>query len=250
MTLEIKDLHVNVDEKEIISGLNLKVKKGEVHVLMGRNGSGKSTLAMTLMGHPKYKISNGSIMLNKKMITDLPTDERSRMGLFLAFQSPAEVPGVSITNFLRTSYNSQNGNKVPVFEFHKNLKDQVKKMGISNEFIKRNVNESFSGGEKKLNELLQLSILKPKIAILDEIDSGLDIDSLKTASKIINEMKDDMGILIITHYKKVLDYINPDYVHILDKGKIIKSDGKDLVEELEKKGFKWFSENGGGNEAG
>jgi Fe-S cluster assembly ATP-binding protein len=244
MGLKIRDMKVGIGEKRIIDGVNLEIKKGEVHVLMGRNGSGKSSLALALMGYPKYTVNGGDAFLDGKSIVGKPTDEISRMGLFLAFQNPTEVPGVGIGNFMRTSYNSLNGKGTDVFEFQKILKGKAKELGVKDDFIRRNVNEGFSGGERKLNEVLQLSILKPKFVILDEIDSGLDIDSLKVVSKNINEMRGEMGILIITHYKRVLDYIKPDFVHILDRGKIIKSGGMSLVEELEEKGYKWFSENG------
>jgi Fe-S cluster assembly ATP-binding protein len=249
VTLKIENLNVNIENKKIINGLNLEIKKGQVHVLMGRNGSGKTTLALALLGHPKYKVS-GDAFLDGKSLVGLSTEKRSSLGIFLAFQNPIEIPGVSLTNFLRMSYNSFNRKNITVFDFQKLLRDKIKIMGMKEEFMKRNVNEGFSGGEKKLSELLQLSLLKPKIAILDEIDSGLDMDSLKVASKMINEMKKDMGILIITHYKRVLEYIKPDFVHILDSGKIVKSGDANLVDELEKKGYKWFSENGERNEAG
>ncbi|OGI15706.1 Fe-S cluster assembly ATPase SufC [Candidatus Micrarchaeota archaeon RBG_16_49_10] len=244
VTLKIKGLEVGIEDRKIIDGFSLTVKKGEVHVLMGRNGSGKSTLALALMGHPKYRILKGTVFLDGKSIIKLSTDKRSSMGLFLAFQNPTEVPGVSLSNFLRTSYNSASKRKVSVFEFQSLLKARMKEMGINEEFMKRGVNEGFSGGERKLSELLQLSILKPKVAILDEIDSGLDMDSLKVASKIINAMKKETGILIITHYKRVLEHIKPDFVHILDGGRIVKSGDVRIVGQLEKKGYRWFSEDG------
>ncbi len=250
MTLEIKNLHVEVDGKEILKGVSLVVKKGEVHALMGPNGSGKSTLSQTVMGHPRYKITKGEILFNGENINELSPDKRARLGLFLSFQYPQEIPGVSMANFLRTAINATNGGTpVNVKDFRQVLYEKMELLKISKEFANRYLNEGFSGGEKKRSEILQMAILRPKIAILDETDSGLDIDALKVVSNGINTLKNpDNGILLITHYNRILRYIQPDKVHILVKGKIIRSGGHELALELEEKGYEWADEtepNGG-----
>src|SRR3989344_7831411 len=246
--LEIKDLRVEVKGKEILKGINLKLNSGETIALMGPNGSGKSTLANTLMGHPKYKIISGKIILNGEDITNTKADERARKGLFLSFQYPKEISGLTLPNFLRTALNVKRkilgGKILDVVEFNSLLKQKMKELGIDINFAKRNLNEGFSGGEKKRCEILQLSLLEPKYAILDETDSGLDVDALKIVAKGINQIKQNMkkegknmGILIITHYNKILEYIVPDKVVLIQNGKIGKTGGKELAKEIEKKGF-------------
>ncbi|MBS3055485.1 MAG: Fe-S cluster assembly ATPase SufC [Candidatus Aenigmarchaeota archaeon] len=249
--LEIKDLHVSIDGKEIIKGVNLKVEKGKIHAIMGPNGSGKSTLANVLMGHPKYKVEKGSITFDGKNVLVMTPDQRAKAGMFLAFQYPVEVAGVSLFNFLRAAYNSINNGHakniekevISVLDFQKLLKEKVKLLQMDESFIYRHLNEGFSGGEKKRVEILQLAVLNPKIAILDETDSGLDIDSVKIVANGVNDLKGtDMGVLLITHYQRILKYIKPDYVHVMINGKIVKSGGEDLAEQLEQKGYDWIKE--------
>ena len=253
MALEIKNLHVSINGNKILKGINLEVKRGEVVALMGPNGSGKSTLALTLMGHPNYKIEEGRILFNGKDITEMQADERAKLGLFLSFQYPHEVNGVSMANFLRTALNSKlqaaGKEKINVFEFKKLLHEKLEFLKIPKEFAERYVNEGFSGGEKKRAEILQLAVLKPEIAILDETDSGLDIDALRVVANGVNQLmsernkesKDrDLGVLIITHYQRILNYIKPDRVHIMIDGKIVKSGSSQLAEELEAKGYEEF----------
>ena len=250
--LEIKDLRVEVKGKEILKGINLKLNSGETIALMGPNGSGKSTLANTLMGHPKYKIISGKIILNGEDITNTKADERARKGLFLSFQYPKEISGLTLPNFLRTALNVKRkilgGKILDVVEFNSLLKQKMKELGIDINFAKRNLNEGFSGGEKKRCEILQLSLLEPKYAILDETDSGLDVDALKIVAKGINQIKQNstkgknknergMGILLITHYNKILQYIVPDKVILLGCGRVVKEGGKELAKEIEEKGF-------------
>ena len=236
--LIIKDLHVSIDGKNILNGVNLTVKKGEVCALMGPNGSGKSTLAYTLMGHPKYIVDKGEVWYKGQNVLELPPDERAKLGLFLSFQYPQEIPGVSVSNFLRTALNSVKPNKVSVPDFVKLLKEKMKLLKIDDSFSRRYLNEGFSGGEKKRAEILQLAVLQPDMAILDETDSGLDIDSLKVVAEGINTLiGPSMGILVITHYQRLLNYITPDAVHIMVKGRIVKSGGKELAHELEAKGY-------------
>ncbi|MBI2671128.1 Fe-S cluster assembly ATPase SufC [Candidatus Woesearchaeota archaeon] len=242
-TLEIKDLNVSIKDKEIVKGLSLKVKQGEVHALMGPNGSGKSTLSFAIMGHPRYQIKNGSILIDNESILGTSPDERAKKGLFLSFQYPSEIPGVKYSNFLRLALNSLRKAKslepVSVIDFHKMFKEQIKNLGIDDSFASRYLNEGFSGGEKKRSEILQLSILKPNIAILDETDSGLDIDALRIVAENINRLakEENIGVLIITHYQRILRHLHPDFVHVMVDGKIVKSGGKKLAEELEEKGY-------------
>lgn len=239
--IKIENLHAEVEGKEIVKGINLEIKKGEVVALMGPNGSGKSTLSFALTGHPKYKITQGKIFIDEEDITNAPPDEKARKGLFLSFQYPAEIPGITFANFLRAALNARNPDKkIAVFDFLKLLKEKMKQLKMPEKFAERYLNEGFSGGEKKRAEILQLLMLQPKIAILDETDSGLDIDSLKIVAEGVNTAKKEMGILIITHYQRLLDYITPDKIHILSDGKIIKSGGKELALELEKEGYKKF----------
>ena len=235
--LEIKNLNVNVDGKEILKELNLNLEKGKVYALMGPNGSGKSTLSQVLIGNPKYKFS-GEISFEGEDISDLKPHERAKKGLFLSFQYPVEVPGVTISSFLKTALNSLRGKKISPIEFWNILEKHSKKLKIDKSFLSRFLNEGFSGGEKKKAEILQMLILNPKLAILDETDSGLDIDSLKIVSQGINNFMDkDKTILIITHYQKILDYIKPDKIFIMKNGSIVKEGGKELIEELEKNGY-------------
>jgi len=235
--LEIKNLNVKVEGKEIIKDLNLKLEKGKVYALMGPNGSGKSTLAQVLMGNPKYEFA-GKIIFDGEDLTDLTAGERAKKGLFLSFQYPVEIPGVTISSFLRTAFASNTGKKPNVMEFYNILKKQAAKIGMNESFLSRHLNAGFSGGEKKKAEILQMLVLNPKVAILDETDSGLDVDSLKiVADGINNFMNKGKIILLITHYKRMLDYIKPDKILIIKKGEIVKEGGGELIEEIEEKGF-------------
>ena len=242
MKLIIKDLHVNVNGKEILKGVNLNVDLGKVHALMGPNGSGKSSLANVLMGNPRYEVTKGKILLDKEDITKLSADERAKKGLFLSFQYPAEITGVTMSNFLRTAYNSINEKKLDVVEFHSLLKKKMAELKMDSTFSRRYINEGFSGGEKKRAEILQMSILEPKFAILDETDSGTDVDALKIIATGINntKKKTDMGILLITHYNRILQYINVDKIAIMIDGKIVKEGGKELADEIESEGYEKY----------
>lgn len=223
---------------EILKGLNLTVPEGEVHAIMGPNGSGKSTLASTLMGHPKYVVTGGTVMYKDKDVLSMPPDERSKLGLFLSFQYPQEVAGVSLGNFLRSAINARRKEPMPVPEFFELMKKKVAEMGMNEEFITRGINEGFSGGEKKRAEILQMAMLEPSMAILDETDSGLDIDALKIVAEGVNKLRSpERGMLVITHYQRLLNYIKPDVVHVLIGGKIVKSGGAELAMELEKTGY-------------
>ena len=240
--LEIKDLHVEVEGKEILKGVNLTVNAGEVHALMGRNGSGKSTLSYTLMGHPRYTVTKGSVKYRGEDLLALPTDERSRKGMYLAFQYPVAIPGVSVSNFLRTTVKARRGIDIPVKEFRKELKAAMAKLGVKDEFLSRYVNDGFSGGEKKRLEILQMALLKPEMALLDETDSGLDIDALRTVAEGINTLNNpDNAILLITHYQRILDYVAPGFVHVMQAGQIVKSGGAELAKELEAQGYDWVT---------
>ncbi len=245
-TLEIRDLHVNVEEKEILKGVNLTIKVGEIHALMGPNGSGKSTLASTLLGHPNFKVTGGEILLDGENIVDLDPDERARRGLFLAFQYPSEIPGVSVMNFLRMATRAQSngdGKAMSISEFRKQLKEKLQLLKMEDSFLNRYLNDGFSGGEKKRMEIFQMTMLKPSIAILDETDSGLDIDALRTVADGFNSMiGPDFGALVITHYQRILNYIKPQYVHILVDGKIASSGGPELALHLEEKGYAWITQ--------
>lgn len=245
MMLKIKNLHVKTNNKKILNGINLNVKKGEIHAIMGPNGSGKSTLGHAISGNNKYVITDGNIYMNKKSILPFTISERASMGLFFGFQHPVEIPGVTNAQFLQVSLNSirkfRGQKEIDQIKFIKNLKKNMKILKIKKDYMNRYVNDNFSGGEKKQNEILQMMMLNPKISILDEIDSGLDIDALKTISQgIKHSFSQKSSIIIITHYKRILDYINPDFVHILYKGKIIKSGDKKLAVTLEKKGYSWI----------
>jgi Fe-S cluster assembly ATP-binding protein len=242
---EIVDLHVKIEEREILKGVNLVVSKGEVHALMGPNGSGKSTLANAIMGHPKYTVTQGRILMKGENILEMEPDERARKGLFLAFQYPCEVPGVRVSNFLRLACNARAARELDVVEFYSKLEEKMKFLEINEAFMKRYLNEGFSGGEKKRNEILQMMMLQPEFAVMDETDSGLDIDALRIVSRGVNELRGpDLGILIITHYERILRYITPDVVHILVDGKIVKSGGADLAAHLEEHGYDWIIKEG------
>ena len=237
--LEIKDLHVEVNGIEIIKGVSLTFQMGKIHALMGPNGSGKSTLANALMGHPKYKITKGKIILDGRDITQEKANIRANLGLFLSFQYPAEITGVTMSNFLRTAVNNKREKKYSIVEFHALIKEKMKELEIDPSFVKRHINEGFSGGEKKKAEILQLSMLEPKYALLDETDSGMDVDSIKIVAEGINKIKTkkEMAIILITHYQRILEYLQPDTVSILYKGKIVAEGGKELTKRIEKEGF-------------
>ena len=242
-TLEIKDLHASVTTedgpKEILRGVNLTIRAGETHAIMGPNGSGKSTLAYSLAGHPKYTITQGTVTLDGEDVLEMSVDERARAGLFLAMQYPVEVPGVSVSNFLRTSATAVRGEAPKLRTWVKEVKEAMERLNMDPAFAERNVNEGFSGGEKKRHEILQLELLKPKIAILDETDSGLDIDALKIVSEGVNRFREreGKGVLLITHYTRILRYIQPDYVHVFVDGKVAESGGKELADQLEAEGY-------------
>ena len=243
--LSIENLGVSIANKTIINGLNLKVNSQEIHAIMGPNGSGKSTFAKTLAGHPECLISNGEITYLGTNINELEIDERANKGIFLGFQYPIEIPGLSNTIFLKTALNAQrkaqNKNAITAAEFLKELQDNARLMGIDQSFLNRGVNENFSGGEKKRNEILQMLMLKPKLSILDETDSGLDIDAMKTVANGVNHMrKNDSSIILITHYERLLKYIKPDFVHVLSQGRIVESGDSTLASKLEEKGYEWL----------
>src|SRR5574341_2299683 len=247
--LEIKDLHVSIDGKEILQRVNLIVKQGEIHAIMGPNGTGKSTLAYTLMGHPSYTVTKGEVIFKGQNVLELEPDERSRLGLFLAFQYPVAIPGVTMANFLRTALNARRRavNKedkgIPVPEFRKMLKEKMDLLKMDQSFAGRYLNDGFSGGEKKRAEILQMATLRPEIAILDETDSGLDIDALRVVADGVNALTGpELGVLIITHYQRLLNYIKADYVHVMLDGKIVESGGPDLALHLEEKGYEWIRE--------
>jgi len=241
--LKIEDLHITIEEKEILFGVNLEIKSGEVHALMGRNGSGKSTFSNTVMGHPGYKVSKGEIIYKGKRINDLRPDERAKLGIFLSFQYPLSIPGVTVANFLRQANKALKGSAVSPREFRKLLYETMDALEIDRSFATRYINDGFSGGEKKRMEILQMALLQPELAILDEPDSGLDIDSLKLVARCINKFKENnpnVSILLITHYQRILDYIKPDKVHVIANGKIVESGGPELALELEKRGYDWL----------
>lgn len=243
--LELDKVHISIGEKEIVKGVSLTVREGEIHALMGRNGSGKSTLAHTIMGHPGYQVTGGRMLFRGEDITELKPDERAKKGIFLAFQYPVAIPGVTVTNFLRASLKAIRGGDVPVKEFRATLKENFKKLQMDDVFISRYVNDGFSGGEKKRLEILQMAMLNPQLAILDETDSGLDIDALKVVANGVNTlMRQDLGVLLITHYQRLLNYIKPHFVHVLMGGQLVKSGGPELALELESKGYDWLSTDG------
>ncbi len=247
--LVIRNLHVSIDSKPILNGVDLTVPQGEVHAIMGPNGTGKSTLAYTLMGHPSYTVSEGEVLFEGKNLLDLTPDERSRLGLFLAFQYPVSIPGVTVANFLRTALNARRRAEnpadkgVPVPEFRKLLREKMDYLKMDHAFAGRYLNEGFSGGEKKRAEILQMAVLKPHFAILDETDSGLDIDALKIVSEGVNALRGpDLGVLVITHYQRILNYIKPDVVHVMMDGRIVESGDADLALHLEEHGYEWVRE--------
>ena len=243
MKLEIQNLHVRIEEREILHGVNLSVKKGETHALMGPNGSGKSTLANTLMGNPNYEVTEGKILLDGEDLTEASPDERARAGLFMAFQYPATIPGVSVANFLRMAVNARREEPIKVKEFGQMLGKNMELLKIDRAFTSRYLNEGFSGGEKKRAEILQLAMLAPDFAVLDETDSGLDIDALRIVSDGVNALRDDArGFLIITHYTRILSYVRPDFVHIMLDGRIVREGGPELADQLEDKGYEWVKE--------
>ena len=247
--LEIKNLHVSIEDKEILKGLSLTINQGEIHAIMGPNGTGKSTLAYTLMGHPSYTVTEGEIIFKGKNVLELEPDERSREGIFLAFQYPVAIPGVTVANFLRTAINSRRraanseDKGMPIPEFRKMLKEKMDMLKMDHTFAGRYLNDGFSGGEKKRAEILQLATLKPEIAILDETDSGLDIDALRIVAEGVNALSGpDLGVLVITHYQRLLNYIKPDFVHIMLDGRIVESGAADLALHLEDQGYDWVRE--------
>lgn len=244
-TLEIKDLHVSIDDKEILKGVNLTINTGEIHAIMGPNGTGKSTLSSAIMGHPSYEVTQGEVLLEGVNVLELEVDERAKAGLFLAMQYPSEITGVTNADFMRSAINAQReeGNEINLMQFIKKLDKQMDFLDMDKDMAQRYLNEGFSGGEKKRNEILQLMMLQPKFAILDEIDSGLDIDALKVVSKGINEMRgEEFGSLIITHYQRLLNYITPDHVHVMYNGIVVKSGGAELAKRLEEEGYEWVKE--------
>ncbi len=238
MSLEIQNLHVRIEEREILHGVDLKVAKGETHALMGPNGSGKSTLANTIMGNPNYEVTEGKVLFNGEDMTEADPDERARAGLFLAFQYPATIPGVSVANFLRLAVNARREEPMKVKDFGKYMRENVDMLKIDPSFVSRYLNEGFSGGEKKRAEILQLAMLKPEIAVLDETDSGLDIDALRIVSDGVNALSGPgMGSLIITHYTRILNYVRPQFVHIMLDGRIVREGGPELADKLEEHGY-------------
>ncbi|AVP36573.1 Fe-S cluster assembly ATPase SufC [Staphylococcus felis] len=244
-TLEIKDLHVSIEDKEILKGVNLTINTGEIHAIMGPNGTGKSTLSSAIMGHPAYEVTKGEVLLDGVNVLELDVDERAKAGLFLAMQYPSEISGVTNADFMRSAINAQReeGQEINLMQFIKKLDKQMDFLEMDKDMAQRYLNEGFSGGEKKRNEILQLMMLEPKFAILDEIDSGLDIDALKVVSKGINEMRgDEFGSLIITHYQRLLNYITPDHVHVMYNGIVVKSGGAELAKRLEEEGYEWVKE--------
>jgi len=241
----IQGLKASIEDKEILKGIDLEINGGEVHAIMGPNGTGKSTLASAIMGHPKYEVTEGKALLNGEDLLEMEVDERARAGLFLAMQYPSEIPGVTNADFLRSAINARRGegNEVSLIKFIRQLEAKMEELEMTPEFAHRLLNEGFSGGEKKRNEILQMMMLEPKIVILDEIDSGLDIDALKIVAAGVNSMRsEDRGFLIITHYQRLLNYIKPDFVHVMMQGRIVKSGGPELAEKLEAEGYDWIKE--------
>lgn len=239
--LKINDLKTKVGDAEILKGLNLEIGKGEVHAIMGPNGAGKSTLVNTIMGHPKYSISGGDILFEGKSINDLKVDERARLGIFMSFQYPEEIQGITVENFLRTAKSAVTGKKSGILAFRKSLKEKMKLLKIDESYSKRYLNVGFSGGEKKKNEILQMAVLEPKLAMLDETDSGLDVDAVRIVSEGVSKLRtEENSVLIITHHNSILEYLKPDYVHILVNGRIVKTGDSSLAEEIEENGYDAF----------
>ncbi len=245
--LKISNLHAEIaeDGTEILKGLDLELGSGEIHAIMGPNGSGKSTLSKVISGHPAYEVTDGEILFRGESVLDMEPDERARSGIFLAFQYPVEIPGVSVANFMRTALNAKRGEEVDIFDFQEELEGKMEMLEMDPTFALRSVNEGFSGGEKKRNEILQLAMLEPELAVMDETDSGLDIDALKVVTAGINRIKEQnpgMTVLLITHYQRMLNYITPDHVHVMVEGRIIRSGGPELALELEERGYDWLRE--------
>lgn len=246
IVLKVNNLQASVEDTEILKGVDLEIKGGEIHAIMGPNGTGKSTLSSVIMGHPKFDVTGGTVTLNEENVLDMEVDERARAGLFLAMQYPSEVSGVTNADFLRTAINSRRdaGDEIGLFKFITKLDTAVEELEMNEDLPHRYLNEGFSGGEKKRNEILQMKLLQPKIAILDEIDSGLDVDALRivgrNVSAMASERKDEMGVLLITHYQRLLDYISPDFVHIMMKGRIVRSGGPELARKVEEEGYDWL----------
>jgi len=247
--LEIKNLHVSIEDKEILKGLSLTINQGEIHAIMGPNGTGKSTLAYTLMGHPNYTVTSGEVLIDGENVLEMEPDERSRAGVFLAFQYPVAIPGVTVANFLRSAINSRRRAEnpedkgMPIPEFRKMLKEKMDMLKMDHTFAGRYLNDGFSGGEKKRAEILQMATLKPRFAILDETDSGLDIDALRIVSEGVNALSGpELGVLVITHYQRLLNYIKPQFVHVMMHGRIVESGGPDLALHLEEQGYDWLRE--------
>ena len=238
--LEIKNLHARIEDKEILKGVNLTMKTGEVHAIMGPNGTGKSTLSSIIIGNRRYEVTEGEILFNGKNIMDLEVDERARLGLFLAYQNPIEVPGVTNSDFIRAAIKAQTGTNPSLFKFIKEYDKSIKELEMREDLAHRYLNEGFSGGEKKRNEILQMKMLKPKFAILDEIDSGLDVDALRIVGENVYSMvSDSFGCLLITHYQRLLDYIKPDFLHVMINGRIVKTGGKELITKIDNEGYDW-----------
>lgn len=249
MQLEIKDLQASVEDKSILKGVDLVVESGKVHALMGPNGSGKSTLANVLLGHPKYEVTKGSVTFNSNNVLELPPDERAQLGMFLAFQYPQSIPGVTVASFLRTAVNAtreaRQKKPLTVMEFRRKLKEKLELLKVDEKFTERYLNEGFSGGEKKRAEILQMALLEPRLAILDETDSGLDIDALKIVSEGVNALRTadpELAVLLITHYQRILNYVKPDVVHVMMNGRIVETGSPALVQKLESKGYDWLKE--------
>jgi len=243
--LKIENLQARIEEKEILSGINLEIKAGEVHAIMGPNGSGKSTLSAVIAGKEEYEVTDGTIFLNDENIEDLSPEERAHQGIFLSFQYPVEIPGVTVTNFIKTAINegrkARGEGELPAKDMLKLIREKASLLEMDRKFLSRSLNQGFSGGEKKRNEIFQMAMLEPKLAILDETDSGLDIDALKIVANGVNKLRSkDNAVIVITHYQRLLDYIVPDFVHVLHNGKIVKSGGKELAIELEEKGYDWL----------
>ena len=245
--LQIRNLHAAIADKEILKGIDLEIKKGEIHAIMGPNGSGKSTLSSVLVGNPNYEVTEGSVLFEGQDLLELEPEERAHLGLFMSFQYPVEIPGVSMVNFMRAALNekrkAQGLDPIPAAEFLKLMKQKRELVELDNKLASRSVNEGFSGGEKKRNEIFQMAMLEPKLAILDETDSGLDIDALRIVARGVNELRSpENATIVITHYQRLLDYIRPDYVHVLYKGRIVRSGGPELALELEEKGYDWIKD--------
>jgi len=243
--LKVKNIHASINDKEILNGINLEVKAGEVHAIMGPNGSGKSTLSAVIAGKEEFEVTEGSVILNGEDLDELAPEERAHKGVFLSFQYPVEIPGVTVTNFIKTAINetrkARGEEELPAKDMLKLIREKADLLEIDRKFLSRSLNEGFSGGEKKRNEIFQMAMLEPKLAILDETDSGLDIDALKIVANGVNKLKSkDNAVIVITHYQRLLDYIVPDFVHVLYNGKIVKSGGKELALELEAKGYDWL----------